>query len=190
MIRVAIATAILAAAGPALAQPGADIAAEAPPPRHAVSLHLLSLGTRGLALEGERQLRRRFSAVAGLALRSPARGDYESLSITGSGEARWWITGRAPWTGLAAGAMVGPYLGVRVDASRTATTEAATGRGIGSTLTLAESLTAGYRFAFWGRLEITPKASLGVRHEIDLGGRLAPWTRGALGFAMTAGVLF
>jgi hypothetical protein len=29
-----------------------------------------------------------------------------------------------------------------------------------------------------------------MRHEIDLEGRLAPWTRGSLGFALTAGALF
>ena len=179
-MRIATLLCLMLAASTAAAEPGATIAAKTAPPRHAISLHLLSLDTRGLAIEGERRLRPRLSAVAGLALRAPAGGDYESLAITGSGEARWWIKG----------AITGPYLGARIDLSRASIRAVDGGQRIGQTLTVAESLTAGWRFAFWGRLEITPSASLGLRHEIDLDGRLAPWTRASLGLALTAGVLF
>ena len=185
-LAIALGVAFVAAAT-ASAEPASVIERRAAP-ANAISLHALSLGTRGLAIEGERHVRERFSAVVGLAGRAPAGGDYISRSVTASSELRWWIKGDAPWASYAGRAMVGPYVGFRVDAGYTWTGSG--GVGIGSTMIVGESVTSGYRFAFWHRLEVTPSVSLGFRHELDLEGRLAPWTRGSLGLALKVGVLF
>lgn len=186
---IAVAIALIAASSPARAEP--EVAVEsAPPPTWSASLHVLSIDTRGLAVEGERRLTDRYSAAAGLAVRAPGRGDYESLAVTASGELRWWLTGDAPWADYGGRAMVGPYLGGRIDLGHVSTRDRLADRDLGSTAIVAESVTFGYRFGLWRRVEITPSVALGMRHEIDLEGRLAPWTRGSLGFALTAGALF
>lgn len=168
----------------------ADVAIERAAPKNGATVHLLSLGTRGLALEGERHIAPKLSLAAGLALRAPARGDYSSRAITVSPEVRWWLTGDAPWADFASRAMIGAYLGARLDLGYLRVRDELDDRSLGSTLTVGESLTAGYRFLFWHRLEVTPSATLGLRHEFDRTGRLAPWTRGSLGFGLTVGALF
>lgn len=192
-MKILLVSAVLTGVATGTAAAGPSVSVERPAPATAVSLHLLSIGTRGLAIEGERHdvgLGPRLSVAAGLAMRAPALGDYSSRQITGSGELRWWLTGDAPWADFASRAMIGAYLGARIDLGHTSTTDAVDGSHLGSTVTVAESLTAGYRFAFWHRVELTPSLTLGMRHEIDRSGRLAPWTRASLGFGLTAGALF
>ncbi len=196
VIVLAAALLVLAAAGPAAADPVADPAvaatAQREPPRDLVSLPLLSLsGLAGVGLQYEHQLEaRRFSVAVALAARANAGGDYRSLATSASIELRYWLKGRAVWCDLPRRAMVGWFAGARLDVSRTTTHDQVEDRDLGASRGFAETLTFGYRFAIRGRVELTPSLGFGLRSEIDESGRLPSWTRSTLTFGITAGWLF
>lgn len=189
-----IALALLAIAAPVAAEPGApgaELEANAPSPKNLVSLHLLSLDARSLSLGYERFVQPPKISIAGAAgVRRAASGDYSGWTTSAGVALRYWVTGWAAWSELAPDSMVGLFFAAQLDLARTALSDELTGRSLDSTLTIAEQLTIGYRFGFWGRLEVTPTTGVSWRHDIDLSGRLAPWTRGAVVFGLTVGYLF
>ena len=170
----------------------AQVAVDRPAPRHAVSLPLLSLaGGGGIGVQLEQQLRDpRFSVAVAFGARRNAGGDYSSLATSVSVEARYWLKGRALWCDLPARSMVGWFLGARADVARTRTRDTIEDRGIGASLSFAETLTVGYRFAVKRRLEISPSAGLGAITEVDTTGRLPAWTRGEARMGVTVGWMF
>jgi hypothetical protein len=192
-----------AAAQPALTPPGA-VAAPAPAPAPAaeiaapavlrqdawVSLPSLD-GLTGVAAGYERFLPgRRLSLAATAGLRHTAAGDYSGFAGAVGLEARWYWRGRALWTHQPRGSMIGWYVGGRATLGLSHTTNLADDRSLGTTAVVAAAGVVGYRFAPWRGLTITPSASLGLRNEHDLRGRLPPWTQGSLGVGLALGWLF
>ena len=106
------------------------------------------------------------------------------------GEARFWLHGRAPFSRPGRRAMVGPYLGARVELSRTGLRDHVRDRHAGTSVTVAEGLLFGYRFSFRRVVEVTPSLGVIVKTEWDPSGRLAAWTTGTAVVGLTAGVLF
>ncbi len=171
---------------------GAGSAAAEPvrAPDNAVSLQLASITARSLAVEYERALWwPRLSLAVGAGARDTADGDYAGIAVGAGIEARYWLIGSALWSRLR-DARVGPYAGVRLDVAHSSLTDTVQDERIGNTWSIAESLSFGYRLAFWDRLEVTPSAGLTVRTELDRTGRLPPWTQGSLSFGLALGYLF
>ena len=133
---------------------------------------------------------RRIGLVGTLGVRKTASGDYSSIAGGVGVEARWYWRGRALWTPLPSGAMVGWYVGGRGDLSLSHTRNLADDRSLGTTLVLGASGQIGYRIAPWRGLEITASTGLGLRNEHDLRGRLPPWTQGALTIGLEVGWMF
>lgn len=168
-----------------------ELVLERPIARNAVSLHVLSLGARSLSVEYERfVLPPKLSVAAGFGIRDNAGGEYEAMTVAAGAEVRYWFSGRAVWSRLGPGNMAGPYVAGRLDLARTSTRDDVLDESLGSTVTVAESIAAGYRFVAFRRLEITPSLGVSVRTEIDTSGRLSPWTRGAAVAGLTLGWLF
>lgn len=182
--------------GVARAQPGQNgiaVSAAAEPRRdRAVSLALPALqGFGGMAVQAEQLWReRRTSLVAAVGLRSSAGEDFGSRTLSLSGEARYWFTGRALWTRLPRRSMVGWFAGGRLDLGWTHLRDEVDDRGIGSNLGIAVTATGGYRIAIRRRVELTPSAGLGITTEIDPSGRLPAFGRGTLRLGFTAGWMF
>jgi hypothetical protein len=162
--------------------------ARADGPRHALSVELPSLTAAGLSVQYENfTLPDRWSFAGSVGARSAAQDDYGSLTLSAGAEARYWARGRALGSNLRR-SMIGPFVSARVDMARTSMSME--GRAMGSALTLTEMFSAGYRFAAWRGLELTPHAGIGVRTEIDGNGRLPAWTRGTASLGITAGWMF
>ncbi|MCB9561583.1 MAG: hypothetical protein H6708_14345 [Kofleriaceae bacterium] len=194
----ALVAAALLGAGvvPAAAQPAEAPAAEAteratpPPPRWGAALALPSLTYGGLAVDVERDLPARgFSLVGGAVIRAAATGDYGSTTLGASAEIRRWFKRRAIWTHQPRGAMIGWYLGGRLDVATMRLTDDA-GARVGGQVTIAASVLGGYRLAPWRGLTVTPTLGLSHRVELDPDGRLPAWHRGAITFGVDLGWLF
>lgn len=194
---VALALASIAVARTAHADEAAVATAPAPPPparpppplRNALSVHVLTLLSAGVTLQYERQLMRYASVATSLGHRWSGGDSFSTNETSFGAEARLWILGRAPFVRWSDRAMIGPYIGLRLDGVVTRVSEGE--RFVGSMLTFGESVAAGARLVFAHRIEVTPYASAGLRHEIDPRGRLARQTRIDLArFGLTAGVMF
>ena len=159
-------------------------------PMNAASLLLPSLTNGGVAVQYERFVAPpRLSIATSMGVRYSGGKDYDVIESGFGGECRVWFDGRAPFTHFTGRAMVGPYLGFRVDFGLTHETYG--GHVAGNAMRVAESVSLGYRFAVASRIEITPSLGAGLRTEIDPRGRLPAWTRGEiLRMGVTAGVLF
>jgi hypothetical protein len=194
----AVALALLSAVAAAHAdEPGPALAS------HAVSLEVLGLVGNlvnvavpqgglgpppGLEVNGEWFLpNRHWSAVVALGTRwSTAGEDFRSWTLSAGIEGRYWLRlGEIPsMRGLG-----GPMVGLRLDEALTHVIV----QGLGvldESSTLADtqlSLRAGYRFAFWGRLEITPQ--LGGAFD-EVGAWSWSGIRPELVLNLTAGYLF
>lgn len=165
-------------------------AADEPGPRNALSLHPLSLLAHGAAVQYERYVwPRRFSLVLGGGFRSSSRGDYSSWVTTVGVEPRWWMAGAWRPRQLGKDAMVGPYLGLRVDAAWMTMTNTTRDAWVGGNVGLSTVGSFGWRFTI-NQLELTPSLGLGARSDFDVTGRLAPWTRAVLRFDWTVGWMF
>ncbi len=148
---------------------------------NALSLHLLSLGGRTIAIEYERRLvAPHWSLVGSIGVRQNASGDYSATSQALSVELRYWR--RAT--------LRGAYAGVALRLAATQTRDELDDRSLGTMFTIAEGAAIGYRFVPWRGFELTPSAGIALRTELDSSGRLPPWTRGALSAGLTAGWLF
>jgi hypothetical protein len=160
-------------------------------PRNAVSLGLVSLANSGVTLEYERFCARPWLSVAtAIGVRASGGGtDYDVLSTEFGGEARFWMFGKEAFSKFAGRAMVGPYLGARLDYG--ITRESSNGHAIGTSMSVGESLALGVRVAFLERIALTPSIGAGLRTDFDPHGKLAPWTRGEiLRLGLNAGVMF
>jgi hypothetical protein len=160
-------------------------------PRNALSLHPLSLGAHGLAVQYERYLLPRyFSLALGLGFRSSTRADYSSwVTSTGIEPRLWLMRNRVRSARFGADAMVGPYVGLRTDVSWLLMTDTRRDAWVGGSVGLSFIGSFGYRFSV-GHVEITPAAGVGTRTDFDVAGRLAPWTRAVLRLDTTVGWLF
>lgn len=175
-----IALSLLVAAGPRLAR--------ADSPEHAVSLQLMSLSSAGVTAQYERAAGLdSWSIAASLGARGTAAGDYSSVAVSAGAELRYWFTGRAVGSDLER-AMIGPFTGARIDIGHTTTRM--DGRTIGSTVTLAETLVLGYRFACWERLELTPTLGLGLHTDVERRGPLPASTRATVRLGLTMGWMY
>ncbi len=165
-------------------------ASEPAPPKNVVSLQLMSLLNSGVAVQYERFLAPpRVSIVTGLGLRGSGGPDIDVFESSFSTEGRVWLVGKAPFSRFAQPAMVGPYVGVRLDLGLTKVSQ--DGQVLGTSYRISESLMLGVRFAFAHRFEVTPSMGFGLRTDIDPRGELAPWTRVELfRLGVTAGVMF
>ncbi len=179
-----------AAAQPAAAPAAVDAVAAPAAPRWDIALALPGLEARALAVDVERDLpAQRLSVVGGLALRAAARGDFTSSTVTVAVEARRWLKRRAIWTRQPRGAMVGWYLGARLDGSEVRLRDEVMDTA-SDQLVIAVSGLVGYRIAPWRGLEVTPSLGLSWRAEIDLEGRLPVARRGGITFGCNAGWMF
>jgi hypothetical protein len=193
---VAFALLVVLAPAPAAAQSGDDPEALGSPSartvegsghQHAVSLHLLTLGTGGLAAQYERipdDLRVSFVASAGY--RAGAGDDFSSTTFAIGGGMRWW-----PWADIDDDdrRTGGFFLEGRVDVGWTRVTDEIENRVVGSSVDLAESVHVGWRFVLFDRVELSPTLGFGLSHQLDPEGLLAPSTEGKLGLALLLGVL-
>jgi hypothetical protein len=160
-------------------------------PRNALSVHPLSFGAHGLAVQYERYLLpRHLSLALGLGFRSSSRADYSSWVTSTGIEPRFWLM----WTRmrsarLGADAMIGPYVGLRTDVSWLLMNDTRRDRWVGGSVGLSFVGSFGCRFTI-GRVELTPAVGIGTRTDFDVAGRLAPWTRVVLRLDTTVGWLF
>jgi len=187
--RALICAALLAATGArearadAPAPPAAPVATASREPAHVLSVPLWSLQqAQGISVEYEQMLPRPHWSAAGVAgLHDAADGDYSAVRISLGGELRYWFRARSlrAW-----------YLGFGLDFARSRVTDDVEDRQIGSTLSVAESVSAGYRFVPWRRLEITPSVGFGVTSDFDLTGRLPAWHRGTVTGGITVGWMY
>ncbi len=181
-----------ARAQPATATVPASATATAPGPASTIWLSLPSIdGATGAELGYERWSPwHRVSLVGTFGFRHTASGDYSGYAGGAGVEARWYWRGRALWTPLPRGAMVGAFVGGRVDASISHTRDVADDRSLGSSLAIGGEGVFGYRIAPWRGLEITPSIGIGLRNEHDLRGRLPPWTLATLAVGLEVGWMF
>jgi hypothetical protein len=163
------------------------LAAETQP--NAISYEPLAITSRGLLLQYERLVLPRLSVVGGVGARFAARDDFSSWTLILKSEARFWLAGREALSDTQG--MVGTYLALSLAGSRTELEHRASGRTIGAMWDVEETIRFGYRFVVFGFQEITPSVGIGMVHEIDERGRLAPATRATyLSFGLTVGWMF
>jgi hypothetical protein len=159
------------------------------PPRNALSIQLASLLNHGVTLQYERQVASRMSIATSIGRRWSGGETYDVTEMGFGAETRVWWLGKAPLARWSGPAMIGPYAGLRFDAGLTRVSEG--DRLVGSSMRFASSLAVGARLVFVDRIELTPAAGFGLRHEIDPRGRLASWTRlEPIRVGATIGVMF
>lgn len=186
-MKSALAAAALLAAtvSTAYAEPKDSIASRAPA-RNAISVQLANSGASALAVQVERLLPRpRFSLAGSLGVRRSAAGDYRGAAVSAGAELRYWLTGRTIFADLPPGSMAGWFAAARLDLGYSATFDRLDDRKIGATLGVSETAALGYRLVVWRGLSLSAEGGLGIRTEFDRTGRLAPWTRGSLAFAVS-----
>jgi hypothetical protein len=164
----------------------------AEPDRNAISISLPSIdGLRGLAAGYERWLPEHRISLAGIGqLRQTATGDYGAVSVGIGSELRWYWRADAWLSRLPSGSMVGWFLGGRVELAVVATHDRVDDRWLGESLEVGATAVIGHRIAPWRHFEITPSFGVGGRHQIDLSGRLAGYTRGVAAVGLSLGWLF
>lgn len=173
-----------------VAAASAGLPAEPEPLRNDVSIALPSLdGLRGIQVAYERLLPKQLGLSASIQIRQAAVGDYGGTRAGLGGELRRYF-GRSRFGTHAPGSMVGWYLGARVDVAIDTTTDTMTDRSLGTTLEIGTSSSVGYRLAPWRGLEITPSVGLTYRLDVDLSGRLPPWSRPGIAGGLAVGWLF
>lgn len=159
-------------------------------PTRALSVHVPALASAGLSGQYEAMAwRPSLTWAASAGVRTSAAGDYRSWTLNVGGEIRYYFTGTA-WRSRWRASLIGPFAGIRLDIARTATRDEQEGRALPGQITVAEYAQVGYRFALWGRVEVTPSIGLGVRTDIDQSGFLPAATRGVLTSGLTVGWLW
>ena len=166
-------------------------AEEREPAKNAFELRPLAVLERGFGVQYERFVKPpKFSIATGLAVRSGALADFRSITIAAGSEVRLWLAGRPPFSAVGRGAMVGPYVGFRLDLGFTQLTDRLEGRSVGSAVTVSESFTFGFRATLWRFFEITPSTGFLLVHDIDPSGRIASLTHPTMSFGLTWGWMF
>lgn len=176
--------AVLAIAAPAAADDG--------PFLNSVTVALPSIdGLRGAQLAYERWLPciRLSWAVSGQ-LRQTASGDFGGTTAGVGGEARWYWRARAWLTHQHRGAMVGWFIGARVDVAADWIRDRVADRSLGTGFAFGVASRIGYRIAPWRGLELTPLIGLSWRHDLDLAGRVPGSSATTLSLGMSAGWMF
>lgn len=172
---------------------------EPPPPTttttkqalNVISLRPLALLERGFGVQYERFVRPPTLSIAGgSSIRSGALADFRSVTIGGGAEVRMWLKGRPPFSAVGRDAMVGPFIGLRLDLGFTQLNDRQESRAIGTNVAVSESFTFGFRATLWRFFEITPQAGFALVHDIDPSGRLASLTRPTMSFGLTWGWMF
>lgn len=156
-------------------------------PRNAISLRVPTAFAHGAGLVYERYLPNEASLAFGATVRKSAGGDYDSTTVVGTVEARYWPIGEGFFGCRGRYEMIGLFLGARLAAGRTSLRDTVEDRAVGSAWSVIESAWLGWRVAI-GRVEITPSAATLVRTE--LGGGLAGYTTVSFGYDLTVGVMF
>jgi hypothetical protein len=164
---------------------------ERPQAMNAFELRPLAVLQRGFGVQYERfVLPPKLSIATGLAVRSGALADFRSITISAGSEVRLWLAGRPPFSAVGRGAMVGPYVGFRLDVGYTTLTDRLEDRLVGSAVTLSESFTFGFRATLFRFFEITPSTGFVLVHDIDPSGRIASLTHPTMSFGLTWGWMF
>ena len=164
----AVATRAVLVSPPAHAQPespapGPRLAPPQTAHRFIVSLPLFALSSNALAIQGERPVARRISAVAAVGLRDGGDGDYQSTTVALGGEMRLWLRPRQR------GWFAGPRLEIAVLHMSARASGDLPARSLGTTALITEGVVGGYRFVLFDRVEITPTLGLVVRHDLPSG---------------------
>lgn len=154
----------------------------AEPKHNAISWEPFALLSRGMLIQYERLVLPELSLVGGVGARFGARDDFASETWVLKAEGRWWLKEKR--------GMTGPYLSLGSLAARTSLESRRQNRSLGAYWQVEETARFGYRFVVFGLQEITPSVGLSVIHELDEQGRLAPITRGTMGFNLSVGWLF
>jgi hypothetical protein len=125
-------------------------------------------------------------------LRESATDDYTGVRIGAGVELRWyWRADRKPWLSrIAAGNLVGWFVGAEALVDVDATHDHPDHRWLGTALQLGGVVHAGYRIAPWRGLAITPSAGIEFGRDFDLGDRLPGYTRVLPTFGLDVGWMF
>ena len=159
-----------------------------PGPLNAISVRPLAFFNHGVSAQYERFVAPpRLSLALGPEVRWGAHGDYSATTIGLGLEPRVWLDGRPVFGCLGARAMVGPFLGARVDVALTRVRDEVYDRSIGSLWSIAPAILVGARVNAWN-VEITPSVGLGAQTE--LGGGLAFGLRPTIKAGFTVGWMF
>ncbi|MBT8493252.1 MAG: hypothetical protein KJO07_09375 [Deltaproteobacteria bacterium] len=166
-----------------------------PVPDKLVSISIPALTVRSLSVSYEHHslgdlLDDRFSVMVHAGIRDTAQEDFAGTTVASGFGVRYWLTGRAPWSRYQEPGMLGLFTGLRVGLAYANIRDEIDDERIGATLTLSETVELGYRFAAWGRMEITPSTGFQLRHDFDLIGDLPAWTKGAFIVGLSVGYLF
>jgi hypothetical protein len=166
----------------------------APAPHHnptnALSTPLVGILNGAFVVQYERFLAPpRVSLATSAGFRTSGGHDFDTVEGTFGTEGRIWLVGKEPFSKFDGPAMVGPYIGLRLDFGLTKVSK--DGHVLGSSMAVSEAILLGVRLAVFRTIEITPNVGFGLRHEFDPSGRLAAWTRPEVfRFGVMAGVLF
>ena len=161
------------------------------PPQNAISIRPLALESHGLAVAYERDLApSRFSILGELGVRDGVSGDYDALTISVAGEARWWLRLGAPGSHLDPSTMIGPFVSLRLVLARGHVRDVVRDRTLGSFMSIKPGVSIGYRLAFFRHVELS--ASLGPAMSIELAtdGRMPSAVTPTMAFGLSVGWLF
>jgi hypothetical protein len=151
--------------------------------RNVASLPVLSLLAGGVSVQGERYfLDDRWSFALALGGRASAAGDYGSLKLSVSAEARRWLGHSAPLAVSGDGALGGPFLWARVDGAWTRLEQRGQGM-LGAMVSTAQGIGLGYRLLPWWHFELTPTLGIDAT-QVDTARFLETRLVLALGFAL------
>lgn len=157
--------------------------------RNAILVYPWSLINRGLVATYERAMPdARFSLAARTSLAFPAGGDYRSIQIGFSIDARYYPLAKGPFTRWEERAPVGLFLGLRVGVLVTRLTDRRNDRVVGTAERFLFETTLGYRFTIASRVEISPY--VGALFYSDRVAGFSSTLRPTASFGFSVGVLF
>jgi hypothetical protein len=157
----------------------AATAARAEPVREEIiATQPMAFVARGVSLSYERRIHERLSAVALGGLRSAAREDFDSWTVTLGAEVRAWLRRKTP--------MRGPFLALHASVGHTRLSDDVMG-DVGGSTALSQRLDLGWRFTIRSRVSIAPTVGFGYREDLDSTGRLATTVRPQLAIGLELG---
>lgn len=169
-------------------RPEGEVREVACPALRAVSLYPLALGTSSLAAQYEQfVIPGLYSVVGGVGTRLANEGDFRLFAFSLGVEGRRWFAPNACQKGRAP---QGLFLSTRLDIATQNLRDAVARERVGSSLIFAETMSIGWRFVLWQKAELSPLVHVGLRAEVDPGGRLPPFVSRTLGVGLTAGWVF
>ena len=151
-----------------------------------ISTQPVAFSGRGLALVYERYLPARFSVLGVAGVREGGTGDFSTLTLPSASRPVVDSSGTRPTPGPTGG----PYLGLRVGLAYTGVGDKIEHRALGSSLAIDNTLSFGYRFIIFRRVELTPSLGVGTRWDFDPAGRLVPFLRPVVTAGLSVGWMF